>query len=146
MHARELKRGEAQSKEHVVSVEVSVRGEHSALSSASHPGRAVPLTGTAAALHGRKSAPHGSRDQGAKNRKGADRGTALAQEEEAGRESRRKGSQGGGWGEESRASTEEGFSGQRNSPLGRRRVSIGHKGSTERSKIPLSVIRNVLNQ
>lgn len=139
MHARELKRGEAQSKEHVVSVEVSVRGEHSALGSASHPGRAVPLTGTAAALHG-------SSDQGAKNGKGADRGTALAQEEEAGRESRRKGSQGGGWGEESRASTEEGFSGQRNSPPGRRRVSIGHKGSTERSKIPLSVIRNVLNQ
>lgn len=59
MHARELKGGEARSKEHVVSVEVSGREEHSALGSASHPGRAVPLAGPA----GRKSALHGSREQ-----------------------------------------------------------------------------------
>lgn len=48
-----------------------------------------------------------------------------------------------------RASTEEGrFSDQRNSPPGRQEhgVSSWHKVSTERSKIPLSVIRNVLNQ
>ena len=107
---------------------------------------------------GRKSdlqGGHGSRDQGAKNWKTEGRGVALAQEEEAGRESRRKTSQaegegrGGDQGEESRASTEEGhFSDQRNSPPGRQkhRVSIWHKVSTERSKIPLRVIRNVLNQ
>lgn len=48
----ELKGGEARSKERVVRVEVSERGEHSALGRASHPARA-----------GRKSALHGSREQ-----------------------------------------------------------------------------------
>lgn len=54
MHARELKGGEARSKEHVVRVEVSVRGEHRAL------GSAPTLAGLCHLRepHGRKSALH----------------------------------------------------------------------------------------
>lgn len=95
-------------------------------------------------------------EQGPRGKELEGRGIALTQEEEAGKESRRrKASQAEGEGrggdrrEVSRASTGEGhFSDQRNSPPGmqKHRVSIWHKVSTERSKIPLSVIRNVLNQ
>lgn len=67
-----------------------------------------------------------------------------------GRESRRKARQAEVVTEGRKAgSAGEGcFSEQRNSPPGRQkhRVSIWHKVSTERSKIPLSVIRNVVNQ
>lgn len=132
MHARELKGGEARSKEHVVSVEVSVRGGHSALGSASHPGRAVPLAGTA----WEKISPAWEQRMGRKQAE------ALPWPR---RKSKGKGSQGGGWGRRA-GSMEKGFSGQRNSPPSRLRVSSWHGESTERSKIPLSVIRNVLNQ
>lgn len=73
MHARELKGGEAWSKEHVVSVEVSERGEQCP-PWASHPGTAVPLVGTAR----EKISPAWEQGQGAKNGQRAGRGTALA--------------------------------------------------------------------
>lgn len=108
------------------------------LGSASHP---VPLVGTAR----EKICPAREQGQGAKNGQRAGRGTAPARRKrQAGREE--KGQPGWWQEEESRASTEQGLSGHRNSPPGRRRVSSWHEGSTERSKIPLSVIRNVLNQ
>jgi len=85
----------------------------------------------------------GSRDQGAKNWRAEGGGIALTQKEEAGREGRQEraegGSRAGDRGQESRASTGQGrFSDRRNSPPGRQkhRVSIWHKVSTERSKIP----------
>lgn len=80
-----MKGGEARSKEHVVSVEVSVRGEHSALGSAPHPGRAVPLAGTA----WEKISPAWEQRTGRKQ--------AEARPWPR-RKSRGKGSQGGGWG------------------------------------------------
>lgn len=115
------------------------------------PGGSQPWSignhGRLIALPGRKISPAGrawERDQGPRNRKAE----ALSWP----RRKRQAGTAGGRPGrvtEGRRASTEEGrFSDQRNSPPGRQehRVSSWHKASTERSKIPLSVIRNVLNQ
>lgn len=123
-------------------VEVPERGEHSAPGRASHPGRAVPPSGTAAALHRRKPALHGSREQ----RTAREQAEALPRprrKRRAGRAGERAARAAAGEGEQGQL---EDFSGQRNSPRSRRRVSSWHKGSTERSKTPLSVIRNVLNQ
>lgn len=98
MHARELKGGEAWSKEHVVSVEVSVRGEHSALlGAASHPGTAVPLAGTA----WEQISPGWEQGQGAENGQRAGTGTALARRKRQGEQG--KGQPGWWLGEQSRA-------------------------------------------
>lgn len=110
--------------------------------------------GTVAALLGKKKKSdlqggHGSRDQGAKNWKAEG---SLSPGGRCRQSRRRKASRTEGEGKtkgaRARPAQQRDISDQRNSPPGRQkhRVSIWHKVSTERSKIPLSVIRNVLNQ
>lgn len=122
----------------------------------SQPSRSIGNCGCLDALLGKKRNQTSKEGMGAgtKGQRTGRQRDRSAQEEEAGKagEERpvRQRERAGVVTKAGRARPEQrrDISDQRNSPPGRQkhRVSIWHKVSTERSKIPLSIIRNVLNQ